>query len=461
MNLSKLLLQNRVLYNLQFWIIYKSNSLFCTLWQKKSITRKGFESYKFQHLLFAFLTHGRAFTKLRFLPFLFFYKFFSKFVSWLYYEALTKPHFFYKYSIYTECTFGLHLCKYKSLPNPLKRVRQRFVLAKVQNKRNASRRFCTKGAFDPYKSSICKKIDRSTSSLMKNKRDRSILDVLKSSFYNVRFWILYARSSSIKLSPSQFFTWTYFLFFLIIPICALIAKASEHSLTDFITIATQPIALSAYSVTFSMAFIASLFNAFFGFILAWVLVRYNFPGKRFLDAAIDLPFAVPTSVAGLTLATVYSPQGWIGEFLGRFGIQVIYTRLGVATAMVFVSLPFVVRSLQPVLQEIDSQIEEASWSLGASPYTTFRKVLFPPLLPAFLTGVTLGFSRAIGEYGSLVLVSSNIPYKDLIASVLIFQNLEQYSLGQATVIATVVLLISFSILLGVSSIQSWNRNKQN
>lgn len=263
------------------------------------------------------------------------------------------------------------------------------------------------------------------------------------------------------VTPSQFFTWWYFLFFLIIPICALLAKASENNFIDFINIATQPIALSAYSVTFSMAFVASLFNAFFGFILSWVLVRYNFPGKRFLDAAIDLPFAVPTSVAGLTLATVYSPQGWIGQTLNNFcGIQVVYTRLGVATAMVFVSLPFVVRSLQPVLQELDSQIEEASWCLGASPYNTFRKVLFPPLLPAFLTGVTLGFSRAIGEYGSLVLVSSNIPYKDLIASVLIFQNLEQYSLGQATVIATVVLLISFSILLGVSSIQSWNRNKQ-
>lgn len=258
---------------------------------------------------------------------------------------------------------------------------------------------------------------------------------------------------------SQLFTWTYFLFFLIIPICALLAKAGENRFIDFFHIATQPIALSAYSVTFSMGILASLFNAFFGFILAWVLVRYHFPGKRFLDAAIDLPFAVPTSVAGLTLATVYSPQGPLGSLLSSLHIQVIYTRLGVATAMVFVSLPFVVRSLQPVLQEIDEQIEESAWSLGASPYTTFRKVLFPPLLPAFLTGVTLGFSRAIGEYGSLVLVSSNIPYKDLIASVLIFQNLEQYSLGEATVIATVVLLISFSILLGVSSLQSWNRNK--
>ena len=257
---------------------------------------------------------------------------------------------------------------------------------------------------------------------------------------------------------SAFYLYLFFIF-LIIPICALLAKAGENQFIDFFHIATQPIALSAYSVTFSMAFVASLFNAFFGFILAWVLVRYHFPGKRFLDAAIDLPFAVPTSVAGLTLATVYSPQGPLGSILRSWNLQVVYTRLGVATAMVFVSLPFVVRSLQPVLQEIDEQIEESAWSLGASPYTTFRKVLFPPLLPAFLTGVTLGFSRAIGEYGSLVLVSSNIPYKDLIASVLIFQNLEQYSLGEATVIATVVLFISFSILLSVSSLQSLNRNK--
>ena len=271
---------------------------------------------------------------------------------------------------------------------------------------------------------------------------------------------------------SQLFTWAYFLFFLIVPICALIVKAFSpfqsgggvtsgegNRFVDFVTIATQPIALSAYSVTFSMALVASIFNAFFGFILAWVLVRYSFPFKRFLDAAIDLPFAIPTSVAGLTLATVYSPQGWIGERLQKLGIQVVYTRLGIATAMVFVSLPFVVRSLQPVLQEIDEQIEEAALSLGASPWTTFLRVLFPPLVPAFLTGVTLGFSRAIGEYGSLVLVSSNIPYKDLIASVLVFQSLESYSLGEATVIATVVLMVSFSILLGVSSLQSWTRNK--
>lgn len=256
------------------------------------------------------------------------------------------------------------------------------------------------------------------------------------------------------------FTCLYFVFFLIIPICALLKRASQSLFLEFYVIATGAVALSAYSVTFSMAFFATFFNAIFGFILAWVLVRYRFPGKRLLDAAIDLPFAVPTSVAGLTLTTVYNPQAPLGHFLAQFGIQVVYTRLGILIAMQFVSLPFVVRALQPVLQEIDHEIEEAAWSLGASPWRTFQQVLLPSLCPAFLTGITLAFSRAIGEYGSLVLVSSNMPLKDLIASVLIFQNLEQYEYSQATVIATVVLLISFCILFGVNGIQSWNRNRR-
>ena len=265
--------------------------------------------------------------------------------------------------------------------------------------------------------------------------------------------------NKIRISWTVLFTWFYFLFFLIIPIGVLLKKASQSWFKDFFAIATQPIALSAYNVTFSIAFMASLVNAVFGFILAWVLVRYNFRGKRLLDAAIDLPFAVPTSVAGLTLTTVYSRQGWIGDLLSKVGIQIVYTKLGIAIAMVFVSLPFVVRAVQPVLQEMDQEMEEIAWSLGASPWRTFRKVVLPPLLPAFFTGVTLGFSRAIGEYGSLVLISSNLPLKDLIASVLIFQSLEQYEYDQASVIATVVLIMSFLILLGVNSLQSWNRNR--
>lgn len=264
-----------------------------------------------------------------------------------------------------------------------------------------------------------------------------------------------------KTSWTVILTWFYFLFFLIIPICALLKKASQTSIKDLFLIATQPIALSAYSVSFSMAFLASIFNGIFGLLLAWVLIRYNFRGKRLLDAAIDLPFAIPTSVAGLSLATVYSSHTFIGRLLQQYGIQIVYTRIGIAIAMIFVSLPFVVRTVQPVLQEMNQEIEEAAWSLGASPWRTFRKLILPSLFPALLTGVTLAFSRAIGEYGSLVLVSSNIPLKDLIASVLIFQNLEQYEYADATVIATVVLLISFFILLTVNTIQSWNRNKIN
>ena len=258
-----------------------------------------------------------------------------------------------------------------------------------------------------------------------------------------------------------FFTLLYLFFMLILPIFSLLTSASETFLVKFWQIATEPIALSAYFVTISMAFFACLFNSIFGFILAWVLVRYNFPGKKLLDAAVDLPFALPTSVAGLTLATVYSDQGWIGSILTNFGIQVIFTRLGIIVAMIFVSFPFIVRTLQPVLQEIEIEIEEAAWSLGATPWQTFIKVVFPPLIPAFLTGMTLAFSRAIGEYGSIVIVSSNFPLKDLIASVLIFQNLEQYDYNGATVIGTVVLILSLVLLLGINFLQSWSQNSKN
>lgn len=246
---------------------------------------------------------------------------------------------------------------------------------------------------------------------------------------------------------------------LILPIWSLLNTASKALFADFWQLATEPVAVSAYLVTLTMASLAALFNGVFGFVLAWVLVRYNFPGKKLLDAAVDLPFALPTSVAGLTLATVYSPQGWIGQALTKVGVQVLFTRLGVAVAMVFVSFPFVVRTLQPVLQDMEVELEEVAWSLGASPWKTFHRVLFPSLLPALITGVTLAFSRAIGEYGSIVIVSSNMPLKDLIASVLIFQNLEQYEYTGATVIGTVVLLMSLILLFGVNAIQSMHRNR--
>ncbi|RYX99863.1 MAG: sulfate ABC transporter permease subunit CysT [Cyanobacteriota bacterium] len=262
---------------------------------------------------------------------------------------------------------------------------------------------------------------------------------------------------NLQVSWPWLFTILYLIFMLILPIFSLLNTASKNLFSNFWETATEPVALSAYTVTISMAFFASIFNAFFGFILAWILVRYNFPGKRLLDAAVDLPFALPTSVAGLTLVTVYNDQGWIGSFLSNFGIQIVFTKLGILIAMIFVSFPFVVRTLQPVLQEMEIELEEAAWSLGASPWKTFQKIIFPPLIPAILTGLTLAFSRAIGEYGSIVIVSSNIPLKDLIASVLIFQNLEQYDYTRATVIGTVVLILSLILLLGINFLQSWNQ----
>lgn len=249
----------------------------------------------------------------------------------------------------------------------------------------------------------------------------------------------------------------YLTIMLLLPVAALIAKASTEKPADFWRIATSPVALATYNVTFVTALIAALINAVFGVLIAWVLVRYDFPFKRIIDAAIDLPFALPTSVAGLTLATVYSDNGWIGSLLVPFGIKVAFTRLGVAVAMIFISLPFVVRTLQPVLHDMEKEVEEASWSLGASQFQTFRRVVLPPLMPAILTGVALGFSRAVGEYGSVVIVASNVPFKDLIASVLIIQRLEQYDYSGATVIGTVLLGISLLILLAINLLQAWGR----
>lgn len=249
----------------------------------------------------------------------------------------------------------------------------------------------------------------------------------------------------------------YLSFMLFLPVSALLLKASTEKPEDFIRIATEPIALSAYEVTFTTALIAALIDGFFGILIAWVLVRYTFPLKRIVDAAIDLPFALPTSVAGLTLATVYSDKGWLGAPLAKLGINVAYTRLGVGLAMLFISLPFVVRTVQPVLAEMEKEFEESAWSLGASRWQTFWRVILPPLFPAILTGVALGFSRAVGEYGSVVIVAANVPFQDLIASVLVIRQLEQYNYSGATVIGTVLLVISLIILLAINLLQAWGR----
>jgi sulfate transport system permease protein len=260
-----------------------------------------------------------------------------------------------------------------------------------------------------------------------------------------------------QLSWSWRITIIYLFVMLILPIIILLSKASEELFSNFFIIATNPVAISAYITTLIIAFISSLINGFFGLLLAWVLVRYNFPGKRIIDAAVDLPFALPTSVAGLTLATIYGDQGWIGHYFELFNIKIAFTKIGVALAMIFVSFPFVIRTVQPTLQEIDKELEEAAWSLGASNWNTFWRIIFPPLIPTLLTGMALAFSRAIGEYGSVVIIASNIPFKDLTAPVLIFQKLEQYDYTSATVIGTVILILSLCLLFVINFIQSLNQ----
>lgn len=253
----------------------------------------------------------------------------------------------------------------------------------------------------------------------------------------------------------------YLAWMLILPLLALFSKAISTTPSEFWKIATSSIALSAYEVTFVTALVSAAINGLFGTLVAWVLVRYQFPGKRLIDAIVDLPFALPTAVAGLTLATVYSPKGWVGSLFAPFGIRIAFTRLGVMVAMLFISLPFVVRTVQPVLSEMEQDLEEAAWSLGASKLQTFWQVTLPPLLPAIMTGVALGFSRAVGEYGSTVMIASNTPFRDLIAPVLIFQRLEQYDIVGATVIGTVLVLISFTLLLLINLLQAWGRRYAN
>jgi sulfate/thiosulfate transport system permease protein len=260
-----------------------------------------------------------------------------------------------------------------------------------------------------------------------------------------------------KFSIPWAITIIYLLLVLILPSAALLTKSLTISFEEFWQIVTSKVALSTYEISFMTALIAAAINGVMGTLIAWVLVRYEFPCKKWVNALIDLPFALPTSVAGLVLATLYSEQGWIGQLLQPIGLKISFTRLGVLVAMIFISLPFIVRTLQPVLEEMERESEEAARSLGASSWTTFSRVVLPPLTPAILTGVAQGFSRALGEFGSVVIISSSIPFKDLVAPVLIFQKLEQYDYGAATAIGTVLLLFSLFLLLIINSLQKWSR----
>jgi sulfate transport system permease protein len=251
------------------------------------------------------------------------------------------------------------------------------------------------------------------------------------------------------------FTLFYLGLIVLIPLAAVFWKTSTLSWQQFSSIVTSPQALASYRLTFGASFCAALVNAFFGLIVAWVLVRYNFFGKRIVDALVDLPFALPTAVAGITLATLYAPNGWIGQLLLPLGIKVAYTRLGIFVALTFIGLPFIVRTVQPVLEDLDPEFEEAAASLGANRWQVFWRVIFPMLSPALLTGFALAFARALGEYGSVVFISSNIPMKTQITPLLIMTKLEQFDYASATAIAVVMLVISFVLLLTINVLQWW------
>jgi len=257
--------------------------------------------------------------------------------------------------------------------------------------------------------------------------------------------------------PSLGYTVLYLSLVVLIPLSALFFKTATLSWTQFLDAVAGPRVLASYRVTFGSALVAASINGVFGVLVAWVLVRYRFPGKKFIDALVDLPFALPTAVAGITLASIYSANGWLGSRLEPLGIKVAFTPLGIMVAMIFIGLPFVVRTVQPVLEELDQEIEEAASCLGASRWQSFYRVLLPTMLPAVLTGFALAFARAVGEYGSIIFIAGNMPMVSEITPLLIITKLEQYDYAGATAIATVMLLVSFLLLLAINLLQKWSR----
>jgi len=246
---------------------------------------------------------------------------------------------------------------------------------------------------------------------------------------------------------------------ILIPLSGLLIRSSALGAANFWALATDPRTLNALRVSFGTALAAALVNVIFGIVLAWVLVRYSFPGKRIIDAMVDLPFALPTAVAGIALTTLYAPNGWIGQWLTPLGIKVAFTPVGITIALIFIGLPFVVRTVQPIMEEIDREVEEAAATLGATRFQTISRVLLPGLTPAVLTGFALAFARGVGEYGSVIFIAGNLPYVSEIAPLLIVIRLEEFNYPAATAIAAVMLLISFMMLLVINLIQSWSRRR--
>ena len=270
-----------------------------------------------------------------------------------------------------------------------------------------------------------------------------------------------ARASAVPgFGLSLGFTLAYLSFIVLLPLCALVVQSTSMGWEHFYRAAASPRVVASYRLTIGTALAAAMINTIAGLLVAWVLARYRFPGKRIVDALVDLPFALPTAVAGIALTSLYVPSGWIGQLLDPHGIRVAFTPVGITLAMAFVGLPFVVRSVQPVLEDFDRELEESARSLGASSWQTFRRVIFPSIVPALVTGAGLAFARALGEYGSVIFIAGNMPMRTEITALLIVSKLEEYDYAGATAVATVLLLASFFMVLALNLIQARSRKFQ-
>jgi sulfate/thiosulfate transport system permease protein len=255
------------------------------------------------------------------------------------------------------------------------------------------------------------------------------------------------------------YTLVYLSLIVLIPLSAAFIRTFELGWLEFWEVVSAPRVVASLRVSFGAALLAALVNAVFGLLVAWVLVRYEFPARRLVDALVDLPFALPTAVAGIALAALYAPNGWLGRLLAPLGLQVAFTPLGIVVALIFIGLPFVVRTLQPVLEDLDREVEHAAATLGASPVQAFTRVVLPALWPALLTGFALAFARAVGEYGSVIFIAGNMPMISEIAPLLIVTKLEQYEYAEATAIAAVMLVLSFSVMLAINILQVWTQRR--
>ena len=255
------------------------------------------------------------------------------------------------------------------------------------------------------------------------------------------------------------FTLIWLSLIVLIPVSLIFVRSAGMGWEAFADVAFSPRAVSAYKVSFGTALAAAIINGVFGLLIAWVFTRYTFPGKRLFDALIDLPFALPTAVAGIALTALYANNGWIGQYLEPLGITVAYNTIGITIALIFIGLPFIVRSVEPVLGDLSVEVEEAALSLGAKPWQVFARVIFPAIMPALLTGFALALARGVGEYGSVIFIAGNMPFKSEIAPLLIVTQLEQYDIDGATAIALVMLAISFSMLLFINVVQAWSRHR--